>query len=100
MLIKTGTFTEYTEKTITRSSEAAASELKKQKENFEQNFYSDYEIIDVVEKFYPAEDGIRLELEYTLQGDIAKPVIIEYDDTELPPVSIDNTDKTESQADS
>lgn len=100
MLIKTGTFTEYTEKTITRSPEAAASELKKQKENFEQNFYSDYEIIDVVEKFYPAEDGVRLELEYTLQGDIAKPVTIEYDDTELPPVSIDNTDKTESQAES
>ncbi len=91
MLVKTGTFTEYTKKTITRSPEAATSELRKQKDDFEQNFYSDYEVIDVVEKFYPAEDGVRLELEYTLQGDIAKPVAIEYDDTELPPVSIDNT---------
>ncbi|MBD5383698.1 MAG: sporulation protein YqfD [Ruminococcaceae bacterium] len=99
MLIKTGTFTEYTEKNITRSPEAATSELRKQKDNFEQNFYSDYEIIDVVEKFYPAEDGVRLVLEYTLQGDIARPVTIEYDDTELPPVSIDNTGKTESQTD-
>ncbi|MBD5128555.1 MAG: sporulation protein YqfD [Ruminococcaceae bacterium] len=100
MLVKTGTFTEYTEKTITRSPEAAASELRKQKDNFERNFYSDYEIIDVVERFYPAEDGVRLELEYTLQGDIAKPVTIEYEDIELPPVNIDNTDKTESQTDS
>lgn len=99
MLIKTGTFTEYTEKTITRSPEAATSELRKRKDNFEQNFYSDYEIIDVVEKFYPAEDGVRLVLEYTLQGDIARPVVIEYDDTELPPVSIDITDKIESQTD-
>lgn len=95
MLIKTGTFTEYTEKTITRSPEAATSELRKQKENFEQNFYSDYEIKDVTEKFYPTDDGIRLELEYTLQGDIAKPVVIEYDNTELPPVSTDNSEAHE-----
>lgn len=99
MMIKTGTFTAYTEKTVTRSPEAATSELRKQKETFEQNFYSDYEIIDVTEKFFPADDGIRLVLEYTLQGDIAKPVTIEYDNTELPPVSIDTSDKTESQAD-
>lgn len=92
MLIKTGTFTEYTEKTITRSPEAATSELRKQKENFERNFYSDYEIKDVTEKFYPTDDGVRLELEYTLQGDIARPVVIEYDDTELPPVSTDNSE--------
>lgn len=95
MLIKTGTFTEYTEKTITRSPEAATSELRKQKENFEQNFYSDYEIKDVTEKFYPTDDGVRLELEYTLQGDIAKPVVIEYDNTELPPVSTDNSEAHE-----
>ncbi len=92
MTIKTGTFTAYTEKTITRSPEAATSELKKQKETFEQNFYSDYEIIDVVEKFFPDENGIRLVLEYTLQGDIAKPVPIEYDNAELPPVSIAPSD--------
>lgn len=91
MLIKTGTFTEYTEKTITRSPEAATAELRKQKENFEQNFYSDYEIKDVTEKFYPTDDGVRLELEYTLQGDIARPVVIEYDPAELPPLSTDNS---------
>lgn len=97
MLIRTGTFTEYTEKTITRSPEAATAELRKQKEDFEQNFYSDYEITDVTEKFYPTDDGVRLELEYTLQGDIARPVVIEYDPAELPPISTDNT---ESQEDS
>lgn len=100
LLLKTGTFTAYTEKTVTRSPEAATSELRKQKDMFEQNFYSDYEIINVTEKFYPQEDGVRLVLEYTLQGDIAKPVPIEYDNVELPPVSIDTSDKSESQADS
>lgn len=97
MTIRTGTFTAYTSRDITRSPEAAAAELRKQKEVFEQNFYSDYEIIDTAEKFFPAEDGIRLVLEYTLQGDIARPVTIEYDNTELPPVSIDNSVGTESQ---
>ncbi|MCM1165007.1 MAG: sporulation protein YqfD [Lachnospiraceae bacterium] len=99
LLVRTGTFTEYTEKTVTRSPEAAAAELKKQKENFEKNFYSDYEIIDVDEMYYPAEDGVRLVLEYTLQGDIAKPVVIEYDNVELPPVSIppaENSAQTDS----
>lgn len=100
LLLKTGTFTAYTEKTVTRSPEAATSELRKQKDMFEQNFYSDYEIINVTEKFYPQEDGVRLVLEYTLQGDIAKPVPIEYDNVELPPVSIDTSGKSESQADS
>lgn len=99
MLLRTAAYTAYTEKSITRSPEAATSELKKQKENFERNFYSGYEIIDVTEKFFPAEDGIRLVLEYTLQGNIAKAVPIEYNDIELPPVSIDNTGG-ESQTDS
>lgn len=83
--IKTGTYTAYTEKSITRSPEAATSELRKQKDTFEQNFYSDYEIINVTEKFFPEENGIRLILEYILQGDIAKPVVIEYNKVELPP---------------
>lgn len=96
MRIRTGTFTAYTRKDITRSPETAVTELRKQKDNFEQNFYSEYEIIDVVEKFYPADDGIRLVLEYTLQGNIAKPVAIEYDETELPPVSTDTEPQPES----
>lgn len=97
MLLKTGTFAAYTEKTITRSPEAAVSELRKQKETFEQNFYSDYELINVTEKFYTEDNGIRLILEYTLQGDIAKPVPIEYDTAELPPVSIDVSGSDEAQ---
>lgn len=75
--IKSGVFTAYTSQNITRSPESAASELRKQKENYERNFYSDYDIIAVEEKFLPEETGIRLILEYTLQGDIAKPVVIE-----------------------
>lgn len=83
--LKTGTYTAYTEKSITRSPEAATSELRKQKETFEHNFYSEYEIINVTEKFFPEENGIRLILEYTLQGDIARPVVIEYNKVDLPP---------------
>lgn len=96
MLIKTGTFTAYTQKDITRSPETAVTELRKQKSDFERNFYAEYEIADVAERFYPAEDGIRLVLEYTLRGDIARPVVIEYDNTGLPP----STDTGENQPES
>ena len=60
------------------------SELRKQKLTFEENFYSDYEIVNAEERFYPQEDGIRLSVEYTLQGDIAKPVTIEMGDMTIP----------------
>lgn len=76
--VKTGTYTAYTEKTITRSPETTVSELQKQKENYEQNFYSKLEIVNCEEKYYTEENGVRLVLEYTLQGDIAKPAIIEF----------------------
>ena len=76
--IKTGIYTAYSQKTVTRSPEATAAELQKQKENYEHNFYSELEIVDCEEKFFPEEEGIRLKLEYTLRGNIAKPVAIEF----------------------
>lgn len=76
--LRVETFTQYTVQHITRSPEAAASELKKQQNTYQDNFYSDYKIVRCEEKYYPREDGIYLILDYTLQGNIAKPVAIEY----------------------
>lgn len=75
--IKSGIYTAYTEHEITRSPDDALSELQKQRNKFEQNFYADYAIANAEERFYPQEDGIRLVVDYTLQGDIAKPAKIE-----------------------
>lgn len=75
--IKSGIYTAYTRQDITRSPDDVLSELQKQRLDFEENFFSEYEIINAEERFYPQEDGIRLVIDYTLQGDIAKPVPIE-----------------------
>lgn len=81
--IKTATYTAYTKQTITRSPENAVSELRKQQNNYEENFFSDYKIVRCEEKYYPQDDGVWLILEYTLQGDIASPVDIEFDSSEI-----------------
>lgn len=78
--IKTEIFTEYVEREITRSPENCVSELKKQIETFEENFYGDFEIVSSNQRYYPQEDGIRVQVDYTLRGDIAKPVDIEMPD--------------------
>ncbi len=77
MKIKTAVYTEYVEKEITRSPETCVSELKKQIEMYEENFYKDYEIVTSNERYYPEEDGIRVAVDFTLRGNIAKPVDIE-----------------------
>lgn len=77
MKIKTAIYTEYVEKEITRSPETCVSELKKQIETYEENFYKDYEIVTSNERYYPEEDGIRVAVDFTLRGNIAKPVDIE-----------------------
>lgn len=77
MKIRTEIFTEYVKKEITRSPEACVSELKKQISLFEENFYGDFVIVSSNERYYPEEGGIRVLVDYTLQGDIAKPVDIE-----------------------
>lgn len=75
--IKTAIYTEYVEKQIERSPEACVSELKKQISLFVENFYHDFEIVTSNEKYYPEDDGIRVVVDHTLRGDIAKPVDIE-----------------------
>lgn len=82
--IKKGIYTAYTSQNITRSPDDTVTELRKQMQTFEENFYAEYEIVNAEERFYPQEDGIRLVVEYTLQGDIAKPVAIEMGDMSMP----------------
>lgn len=77
--IKTGIYTEYVEKTLTRSPENAVTELQKQRDNYAENFYMDYEVISVDESYFPDENGVRLVVTYTLQGNIAVPMEIETD---------------------
>lgn len=93
--IKTGTYTAYTQKTLTRSPEAAAAELTKQRETYEENFFDKFEIISYEEKFFPEDNGVRLIVDYVLQGDIARPVDIEFENTEL-----ENTGTNESSQES
>lgn len=71
--MKYGIYTAYTYQEITRSPDDVLSELRKRKESHEENFFAEYEIINAEERFYPQEDGIRLVVDYTLQGNIAVP---------------------------
>lgn len=75
--IKTGTYTAYRDVEVTRSAEDCTRELKRLKDDYEQNFYSEYEVAAAEEKYYPDEGGVKLVVDYTLRGDIAKPVVIE-----------------------
>ncbi len=81
--IREGTYTAYTQKQITRSPETAISELDKQRETYETNFFADYEIVTDNALYYPEDNGVRMVVDYVLQGNIAKPVTIEFDKTEV-----------------
>lgn len=77
--IRTGVFTKYRDVDITRSDDDCLAEFRKQRSTFEENFYSEYEIISAIEKCFPEEDGIRFEIDYTLRGNIAEEQPIEVD---------------------
>lgn len=95
--IKTGTYTAYTEKQITRSPETAVSELTKRREAYEENFFDKYEIISREEKFFPEDNGVTLIVDYVLRGDIARPVNIEFDNIDTGSVRTDDgKDQSES----
>lgn len=76
---RTGVFTKYRDVDITRSDDDCLNEFRKQKSTFEENFYSEFEIVSAIEKCFPEEGGIRFEVDYTLRGDIAEEVPIEVD---------------------
>ena len=83
--IRTGTFTKYRSVEVTRTDDDCLAELKKLKADFEENFYSEYDVVNAVEKYFPQEDGIKLEVEYTLRGDIAREQEIELGTSEVSP---------------
>lgn len=92
--IKTGIYTAYTEHDITRSPDDVLSELQKRREDYEENFYGEYDIVNAEERFYPQDDGIRLVVDYTIQGDIAKPAPIEMGDMSMPENETPETSET------
>lgn len=75
--LRVGTYTAYREAQFVRTQTDCVNELKKQREEYEQNFYGEYEIVNCEEKFFPEEGGIRLVAEYVLHGNIAVPQEIE-----------------------
>ncbi|MBQ9948339.1 MAG: sporulation protein YqfD [Oscillospiraceae bacterium] len=81
--LKVGTFTKYREVDVTRSDDDCIARLKKLKEDFEENFYPDFEIVSAWERLLPEEDGLRLAVDYTLRGNIAQeqPIEVELTDT-------------------
>lgn len=77
--LRTGIFTRYTENAITRSADDCIAELKRMKSDFEENFYSGFEIVYANERCLPDENGIMLAVDYTLRGNIAQEQAIEID---------------------
>ncbi len=77
--IRTGVFTKYRDVEITRTDDDCLAEFRKQKAAFEENFYSEFEIVSAIEKCFPEENGIRFEIDYTLRGNIAEERPIEVD---------------------
>lgn len=69
---KKGIYTEYEEIEIVRTDEDIKKILDKQRVDFEENFYSEYEIVEFEQMFIPDENGIKLKVIYTLRGNIAK----------------------------
>lgn len=70
--LRTGTFTEYRDVDITRTADDCLRELKNMREDFEDNFYSDYEIVSALEDCRADDNGISLKISYTLRGDICE----------------------------
>ena len=70
--IRRGTFTAMHSVEIVRSADDCITELSRRQSDFEENFYSDYEIVSCEKTALPEEDGIRLTAVYTLRGDIVQ----------------------------
>lgn len=70
--IKVGTYTRYSEREITRCDDDCIAEFRRLRSDFEENFYSEYDVISVVERLIPDEKGLRVAVDYTLRGNIAQ----------------------------
>ena len=70
--IRTGRFTGYVSRNVTRSADDCLAELSRQQAAFEENFYAGQEVYSCEKTAVPEQDGIRLRCVYTLRGNIAK----------------------------
>ncbi len=74
--IKSSTFDEYREITVTRTDKDVIRLLEQQVELYCNDIYRDYELIDTEKSFFRDESGIRLNAELKFRGDIGKQQII------------------------
>lgn len=75
--VKVGTYIEYRDINVVRTTEQIVSELREQKSVYESNFLSDYDITECREAYTTDENGITLSVFYKLRGNIAKQEKIE-----------------------
>lgn len=69
---RTGYYTEYTKQEVTRTNSDLITILEQQKQDYEENFLADAEIVKAEKEFIPEKDGIRLKITYTLRKQIGK----------------------------
>ncbi len=74
--VKTSTFDEYKEITVTRTDKDVIKLLDQQIELYCKDIYRDYELIDTEKSFFRDETGIRLTAELKFRGDIGKQQVI------------------------
>ncbi|MDR1754203.1 MAG: sporulation protein YqfD [Eubacterium sp.] len=70
--IKSAVYTEYEEIEVIRLTEDVLSELTKQIDNYEKNFYGDTEIVKWYTEYLPDEDGVHAEVSIVYRTNIAE----------------------------
>ena len=70
--IRTENYRRYKEVSVTRTADDVRANLERQLELYQKNFMHRYEILDIKKKYSETEDGLILEAEIKLKGDIAR----------------------------
>ncbi|MGN1057736.1 MAG: hypothetical protein ACI4Q7_00070 [Candidatus Avelusimicrobium sp.] len=70
--LRRGRFTAYRSVDVVRSADDCIDLLSGLMADFEENFYSEYEIVSCEKTAVPEDEGIRMKAVYTLRGNIAK----------------------------
>lgn len=70
--MKTNTYTEYEDITVTRKTDDIERILSRQLDDYCENFFGNYELIDMKKSVRTDESGVYLRADITLRGDIAR----------------------------
>lgn len=70
--LKTNTYTEYEDITVTRKTDDLERILSRQMEDYCENFFADYELVDIKKSVRADDGGVYLKADITLRGDIAR----------------------------